>query len=86
MSQTLPADAAAERLRWIQPYLDGQRSLREIADISPLPTAPSSAGWLPGVEAAQPVSLRNPAGHILMPDSMTISSLHESGNCVLKRV
>lgn len=35
MSQTLPADAAAERLRWIQPYLDGQRSLKEIAEISP---------------------------------------------------
>lgn len=35
MAQTLPENAAAERLRWIQPYLNGTRTLKEVADISP---------------------------------------------------
>jgi len=35
MAQTLPKDAAEERLRWIKPYLDGKRSLTDIAEISP---------------------------------------------------
>lgn len=35
MSQTLPKGAAEERLRWIQPYLEGKRSLKDIAEVSP---------------------------------------------------
>lgn len=35
MSQTLPKDAAEERFRWIQPYLDGQRTLKEMSELSP---------------------------------------------------
>lgn len=35
MSQTLPEDAAAERLRWLHPYLSGQRTLKEMSELSP---------------------------------------------------
>lgn len=35
MAQTLPKDAAEERLRWIKPYLDGKRSLKDISELSP---------------------------------------------------
>jgi len=35
MSQTLPKDAAEERFRWIQPYLEQKRTLKEMADLSP---------------------------------------------------
>lgn len=35
MAQTLPKDAAEERLRWISPYFSSQRSLKEIAEIAP---------------------------------------------------
>ena len=35
MSQTLPEDAAAERLRWIRPYLTGTRTLTEMSAVSP---------------------------------------------------
>lgn len=35
MTQTLPEDAAAERLRWLQPYLDGTRTLKEMSALSP---------------------------------------------------
>lgn len=35
MAQTLPEDAAAERLRWLQPYLDGTRTLKEMSALSP---------------------------------------------------
>jgi len=35
MAKTLPNDAAEERLRWIKPYLNGKRSLKDIAEISP---------------------------------------------------
>lgn len=35
MAQTLPANAAEERLRWIQPYLEGKRLLKDISELSP---------------------------------------------------
>ncbi len=35
MSQTLPHNAAQERLRWRKQYLEGQRTLKEMAEISP---------------------------------------------------
>lgn len=35
MAQTLPRDAAEERLRWIQPYLERKRSLKDLAELSP---------------------------------------------------
>ena len=38
MVQILPKDAAEERLRWIKPYLEGKRSLKEISEVSPFVT------------------------------------------------
>lgn len=35
MAQTLPRDAAEERLRWIKPYLEGKKSLTDISEFSP---------------------------------------------------
>lgn len=35
MAQTLSHDAAEERLRWLRPYLEGRRSLKEMAAVSP---------------------------------------------------
>ena len=35
MAQTLPKDAATERLRWLQPYLDGQMTLKDVSELSP---------------------------------------------------
>ena len=35
MAQTLPKDAAEERLRWIRPYLENERSLKNISEASP---------------------------------------------------
>jgi len=35
MSQTLPKDAAEERFRWIQPYLEHKRTLKEMSELSP---------------------------------------------------
>lgn len=66
MSQTLPADAAAERLRWIQPYLDGQRSLKEIADISPFTYRTLKrwvAAWRRGGTAGLIPQSRRPHSH-----------------------
>jgi transposase InsO family protein len=35
MAQTLPKDAAEERLRWIKPHLEGKRPLKNISEASP---------------------------------------------------
>lgn len=35
MAQTLSRDAAEERLRWLRPYLEGTRTLKEMAAVSP---------------------------------------------------
>ena len=35
MAQTLPKDAAEERLRWVSPYLEGKRSLTDVSELSP---------------------------------------------------
>lgn len=35
MAQTLSHDAAEERLRWLRPYLEGKRTLKEMAAVSP---------------------------------------------------